>query len=140
VAICAERSVDMAVAMLAVLALVAILAVVAILVLAVVALLAVVAMVKAGAAYVPLDPAYPAGRLAHMVRGSDPALLLPQSRIRPSLPSGSLPMFRLDIDQPTRRHLLHDTRSRRSRVRHLHLRLDRPAQGCRTDMAEHGQT
>jgi non-ribosomal peptide synthetase component F len=67
VAICAERSVDMAVAMLAVLALVAILAVVAILVLAVVALLAVVAMVKAGAAYVPLDPAYPADRLAYMV-------------------------------------------------------------------------
>jgi amino acid adenylation domain-containing protein len=74
VAICVERSVDMVVAM--------------------------VAVMKAGAAYVPLDPAHPADRLAYMLRDSGPALLLTQSRLRPSLPSGSLPVFCFDTDQP----------------------------------------
>ncbi|MGN4062994.1 AMP-binding protein, partial [Burkholderia gladioli] len=50
VAICLERSLDMMVALLAVL--------------------------KAGAAYVPLDPAYPAERLAYMLEDARPAMLL----------------------------------------------------------------
>ena len=53
VAICAERSFEMIVALLAVL--------------------------KAGGAYVPLDPAYPAERLRFMIEDSAPAALLTQS-------------------------------------------------------------
>jgi amino acid adenylation domain-containing protein len=43
------------------------------------------AVLKAGAAYLPLDPAYPAARLAHMVRDARPTLqeLLPALRDRP---------------------------------------------------------
>ncbi|MEM4990087.1 amino acid adenylation domain-containing protein [Collimonas sp. H4R21] len=55
VAICAERSLAMVVALLAVL--------------------------KAGAAYVPLDPAYPADRLAHMLSDSGPRVVLTQAGI-----------------------------------------------------------
>jgi len=52
VAICAERSVEMVVALLGV--------------------------VKAGGAYVPLDPAYPADRLSYMLEDSSPVVLLTQ--------------------------------------------------------------
>ncbi|HWX00232.1 non-ribosomal peptide synthetase [Collimonas sp.] len=55
VAICAERSPAMVVALLAVL--------------------------KAGAAYVPLDPAYPADRLAYMLNDSAPRVVLTQTGI-----------------------------------------------------------
>jgi amino acid adenylation domain-containing protein len=55
VAVCAERSVEMVVALLAV--------------------------VKAGGAYVPLDPSYPADRLAYMLEDSAPVVLLIQSHL-----------------------------------------------------------
>ncbi|MBR7518466.1 AMP-binding protein, partial [Mycobacterium tuberculosis] len=42
---------------------------------------AVLAVLKSGAAYVPLDPGYPAERLAHMVEDSGMACLLTQSRL-----------------------------------------------------------
>src|SRR6185437_6987138 len=63
VAICAERSVEMVVALLAVL--------------------------KAGGAYVSLDPAYPVERLQHMIKDSKPVVLLTQSHVRERL--GELP-------------------------------------------------
>ena len=40
------------------------------------------AILKAGAAYVPLDPAYPAERLAHMLADSAPVLLLASTGAR----------------------------------------------------------
>ncbi|SPB17997.1 non-ribosomal peptide synthetase [Caballeronia novacaledonica] len=43
-------------------------------------------VLKAGAAYVPLDPAYPVARLAHMIEDSGIALLLTQHALRPNLP------------------------------------------------------
>ena len=52
IGLCAERSFEMIVGLLAIL--------------------------KAGAAYVPLDPAYPSARLAHMIADSAPVLLLAQ--------------------------------------------------------------
>ncbi|WP_250517958.1 non-ribosomal peptide synthetase [Caballeronia sp. INDeC2] len=42
-------------------------------------------VLKAGAAYVPLDLAYPAARLAHMIEDSGIALLLTQRAVRPSV-------------------------------------------------------
>jgi amino acid adenylation domain-containing protein len=53
------------------------------------------AILKAGAAYLPLDPAYPAARLDWMVANANPILLLATEAVRPSLPAG-LPHIRLD--------------------------------------------
>ena len=71
VAICVERSLEMVVALLAVL--------------------------KAGGAYLPLDPAYPVERLRFMLEDSAPVALLTQSHLREIFPdSGSaLPMVDL---------------------------------------------
>ncbi|QBZ90211.1 amino acid adenylation domain-containing protein [Pseudomonas viciae] len=68
VAICAERSLDMIVGLLGVL--------------------------KAGAAYVPIDPAHPAERMAFMVQDSQPRALLSQAAL--NLPAGELPLLLLD--------------------------------------------
>ncbi|KPA90300.1 amino acid adenylation enzyme/thioester reductase family protein [Pseudomonas asplenii] len=68
VAICAERSLDMIVGLLGVL--------------------------KAGAAYVPIDPAHPAERMAFMLQDSQPRALLTQAAL--SLPAGDLPLLLLD--------------------------------------------
>ncbi|HYO67456.1 MAG TPA: amino acid adenylation domain-containing protein, partial [Archangium sp.] len=63
VALCLERSLEMAVAVLAVL--------------------------EAGAAYVPLDPAYPAERLSFMLEDAGVSLVLTQSSLASSLPTGT---------------------------------------------------
>ncbi|WP_235548573.1 condensation domain-containing protein, partial [Noviherbaspirillum sp. Root189] len=67
VAICMERSIDMVVAILAVM--------------------------KAGGAYVPLDPAYPAERLAFMLQDSAPVAVLTHER----LPAPVLGTLRLGV-------------------------------------------
>ncbi|UUQ64831.1 amino acid adenylation domain-containing protein [Pseudomonas fuscovaginae UPB0736] len=73
VAICVERGVEMMVGLLGVL--------------------------KAGAAYVPLDPAYPAERLAYMIQDSTPSALLTQRVLQDRLPALELPLLLLDDDQ-----------------------------------------
>nr|WP_318654561.1 non-ribosomal peptide synthetase [Pseudomonas sp. MWU13-2100] len=73
VAICVERGVEMMVGLLGVL--------------------------KAGAAYVPLDPAYPAERLAYMIEDSKPSALLTQLALQDRLPELDLPLVLLDDDQ-----------------------------------------
>ena len=84
VGLCAERSFEMIVGLLAIL--------------------------KAGAAYVPLDPTYPSARLAHMIADSAPVLLLPQgSRAAERLmkPRGKR-HCRKQTDAPVRIDLLAD--------------------------------
>ncbi|MBO1537085.1 non-ribosomal peptide synthetase [Pseudomonas sp. OA65] len=71
VAVCAERSLDMIVGLLGVL--------------------------KAGAAYVPIDPAHPAERMAFMLNDSQPRALVTQSAL--SLPAGELPLLLLDTPE-----------------------------------------
>ncbi|MBV6325446.1 non-ribosomal peptide synthetase [Duganella violaceipulchra] len=56
------------------------------------------AILKAGAAYVPLDPAYPADRLAYMLADSAPVALLTEAHRRDSLPAGAPPLLLLDAD------------------------------------------
>jgi amino acid adenylation domain-containing protein len=55
---------------------------------------------KAGAAYVPLDPAYPSERLSFMVGDADARVLLTQEKLRPLFPGiGDKAIF-LDTDWP----------------------------------------
>ncbi|WP_449301162.1 amino acid adenylation domain-containing protein [Pseudomonas citri] len=70
VAICVERGIDMVVGLLAIL--------------------------KAGGGYVPLDPAYPADRIAYMLEDSAPAAILVQRTTRGLLGETSVPVIDLD--------------------------------------------
>lgn len=70
IAICAERSLDMVIGLLAIL--------------------------KSGAAYVPLDPEYPPERLSYMVCDAGAALLLTQEKLRKSLPVTDAKIVELD--------------------------------------------
>ncbi|MET0400530.1 MAG: amino acid adenylation domain-containing protein, partial [Longimicrobiaceae bacterium] len=70
VGICLERSAGMVVAMLAVL--------------------------EAGAAYLPLDPGYPADRLAYMLEDSGARLLVTQASLRGLLPAEGIPAVLVD--------------------------------------------
>ncbi|MBW8849061.1 MAG: AMP-binding protein, partial [Burkholderiales bacterium] len=75
VAICLPRSTEMVVALLATL--------------------------KAGAAYVPLDPAYPAQRLAFMLEDCHPTVLLSRSDCAQALPASvGVPLLWLDAPDP----------------------------------------
>ncbi|WP_353328748.1 amino acid adenylation domain-containing protein, partial [Chitiniphilus shinanonensis] len=57
---------------------------------------ALLAVLKAGAAYLPLDPDYPAGRLAYMVEDSAPALLLTHGALAGRLPPAATTLLALD--------------------------------------------
>jgi amino acid adenylation domain-containing protein len=75
VAVCAQRSVEMVVALLG--------------------------TVKAGGAYVPIDPEYPKSRLRVMLEDSDPPVLLTQQHLVDALPAHELPTICLDRDWHT---------------------------------------
>jgi amino acid adenylation domain-containing protein len=75
VALCLERSVEIAVGLLAVL--------------------------KAGGAYVPLDPGYPAERLESMLQDSAPVVVLSQRALAERFAGTGLPVLALDAAAPT---------------------------------------
>jgi len=72
VGVCAERSVEMVVALLG--------------------------AMKAGGAYVPLDPDYPRERLASVLEDGAPAAVLTQERLLEVLPENAIPVLCLDRD------------------------------------------
>ena len=93
-------------------------------------------ILKAGGAYVPLDPSYPSERLAFMLRDSGALLLLTQQRLRDQFAIGSpnARLLCLDADWETIAAVAdRESRvcrgTRESRLRDLHLRIDRRAQG-----------
>ncbi|RML34065.1 Syringopeptin synthetase A [Pseudomonas syringae pv. atrofaciens] len=53
-------------------------------------------ILKAGAGYVPLDPAYPLERLAYTLGDSAPVALLSQQSVQPALPVSDMPLIYLD--------------------------------------------
>jgi len=59
---------------------------------------AVLAVLKAGAAYVPLDPAYPSERLAFMLEDAGGKVLLTSERVAETLPQTSSRLLRVDAD------------------------------------------
>lgn len=75
VGICAERSFDMIIGLLAIM--------------------------KAGGAYVPLDPEYPKERLAFMLQDSRTPILLTQAKLLAALPEHQARIFCVDRDWPT---------------------------------------
>src|SRR5215472_16703394 len=75
VAVCAQRSVEMVVALLG--------------------------TIKAGGAYVPLDPDYPTSRLGVMLDDAEPPVLLTQQRLLDILPQHEVPGICLDRDWHT---------------------------------------
>src|SRR5262249_53332520 len=74
VGICLERSIEMVVGLLGVL--------------------------KAGGAYLPLDPAYPKERLAFILEDADVPIILTQQRLTPRLPHRNARVVCLDTDLP----------------------------------------
>jgi len=78
VGICIERSPEMVVALLGVL--------------------------KAGGAYLPLDPSYPADRLSFMIEDADARLLLTQKKVAASLPQLALKAIALDSEWEAMEH------------------------------------
>ena len=61
-------------------------------------MVALLGVLKAGAAYVPLDPAYPQARLQYMIENSAIEILLTQSEFAESLPSHAATPVYLDTD------------------------------------------
>src|SRR5882672_10288445 len=60
--------------------------------------ISVLAVLKAGAAYVPLDPAYPPERLAFMAGDARLSLLLTQTRLRGAVPDQAREVIEVDAD------------------------------------------
>ncbi|WP_085748381.1 non-ribosomal peptide synthetase [Pseudomonas sp. R45(2017)] len=59
-------------------------------------LIGLLAILKAGAGYVPVDPAHPAERIAYLLQDSDPVAVLAQTATRDLL--GAVPVINLDSD------------------------------------------
>ncbi|MFI1825458.1 amino acid adenylation domain-containing protein [Streptomyces sp. NPDC020412] len=57
---------------------------------------ALVAVLKSGAAYVPIDPDYPAARVAYMLDDARPALLLAVKETAAELPATDVPLIAVD--------------------------------------------
>ncbi|WP_085589481.1 MULTISPECIES: non-ribosomal peptide synthetase [unclassified Pseudomonas] len=59
-------------------------------------LVGLLAILKAGAGYVPVDPAHPAERLRYLLEDSAPVAVLTQSDLRERLPNSAVPVVELD--------------------------------------------
>lgn len=59
-------------------------------------MVALLAILKAGSAYIPLDPVYPAERLQHVFDNSRPAAVITRSALRDRLPPGEATILVLD--------------------------------------------
>jgi amino acid adenylation domain-containing protein len=64
-------------------------------------LVALLGVLKAGAAYVPMDPAFPRERLSYMIEDADMTLIISQDALVDQLPpTGEAQLIRIDSDWP----------------------------------------
>ncbi|MFH9426631.1 amino acid adenylation domain-containing protein, partial [Streptomyces sp. NPDC017529] len=63
---------------------------------------AVLGVLKTGAAYLPVDPGYPAARIAYLLRDTAPALLVTDHATGAALPDTDVPGLCLDADDTAR--------------------------------------
>lgn len=61
-------------------------------------IVALLAVLKSGSAYIPLDPAYPPERIAHVFENSQPAAIITRAVLAARLPSRDVPVIRVDAD------------------------------------------
>ena len=104
-------------------------------------IVAILAVAKTGAAYLPVDPAYPPERIAFMLADAAPACVLTSAELAGRLPPGCRQAIVLDAQvivaelagfaatpvddaRPDR-----PAAARSSRLRHLHVGVDGDAQG-----------
>src|SRR5207253_2245336 len=57
-------------------------------------------ILKAGCAYIPLDPAYPQERLAFMLADAQPAVVLTEQALLPLIPIQTAALVSIDTDWP----------------------------------------
>jgi amino acid adenylation domain-containing protein len=57
------------------------------------------AIMRAGAAYIPLDPGYPSERLAWVLEDAQPLLIITQAKLAQTLPGSAAQVISLDQDQ-----------------------------------------
>ena len=60
---------------------------------------ALLGVLRSGAAYVPIDPAYPPDRVAYMLEDSDAVALVSDSTLAPALSAWSKPLIRIDAPE-----------------------------------------
>ncbi|MGE6915769.1 amino acid adenylation domain-containing protein, partial [Achromobacter kerstersii] len=65
-------------------------------------MVSVLAVLKAGGAYLPVDPDYPAERIAYMLADADPALLISHTELAAGLPEHTGPVLLLDAVETVR--------------------------------------
>jgi amino acid adenylation domain-containing protein len=63
-------------------------------------LVGILGIMKAGGAYVAIDPEYPSERLLYLMNDSRAAVILTQERLAASVPAGDARLVRLDADWP----------------------------------------
>ncbi len=90
---------------------------------------ALLAVWRTGAAYVPVDPRYPAQRVAFMLADADPAVVLTSRVLAQALPPVTGPVVLADDDAPRRCCAVGGGAAGESGVRDLHLRVDRHPEG-----------
>ena len=107
--------------------------------------IAIIATLKAGAAYLPLDPAYPRERVAFMLGDAQPVVVLTHAARLSGTPAdfalaAALRRRGARGDRGTGRDEPRPVRtpaaSATARIRHLHLRIDRSAQGLHGDASQ----
>ena len=99
-------------------------------------------ILKAGAAYVPLDPSYPEERLHFMIEDAQISIVVtvqPAESLKARAGGNDLAKSRLGFSGAVHSGEPHQScgRRRRSRLSHLHIRIDRGTEGRGGDASGH---
>jgi hypothetical protein len=90
---------------------------------------ALLGILKAGGAYLPVDPAYPAERVAHILRDASPKILLTQTQLVARLPKVTCEVIAVDEDWSTIAKQSEENLDASSSLCDLHIWLNGKTQG-----------